>query len=479
MPNFLKIISITLLFCNINNALSSEIFLLNPNSIKEELKKNPARIKEIENYFINSKISNNDILENFDPKLTGSYSYEKTKQSFQNFFPSISPYTNFTTAIEKSFQSGIDTKIGNISYRRKYVSNRPETRNALFFKTSIDLYKNFFGKTSKSKVKNAAFQIEISDLQRQIDSKIFQFLVLKTYYDLVLNQESINISERLLKLSKKQFKDLQKKFKSKIADIDDVERQKIEVTTRHSKILSLKKEREFYLKQLRRQLPNLSQKKIKLSKYNYDQIERKFLDLTFSISSKISTPKEYSLYDEILVKEKQSYQMQKKINSTYSDIDVKLNAEIQKFDGNNSLSDSYDNISSNKDSQYYSVGAEIVIPLGRVKKNNERLKIKSSHLSYLTKKEKLLSELDSYHLDFVNNSYLLRESLKNQTINVKSSEIILNESRKKYKQARISLQRLIDDQNMLLETSLTKIAISRQFLDLIFNYLTIFTLLDV
>jgi len=124
---------------------------------------------------------------------------------------------------------------------------------------------------------------------------------------------------------------LQKKFKSKIADIDDVERQKIEVTTRHSKILSLKKEREFYLKQLRRQLPNLSQKKIKLSKYNYDQIERKFLDLTFSISSKISTPKEYSLYDEILVKEKQSYQMQKKINSTYSDIDVKLNAEIQKF----------------------------------------------------------------------------------------------------------------------------------------------------
>jgi len=134
---------------------------------------------------------------------------------------------------------------------------------------------------------------------------------------------------------------------------------------------------------------------------------------------------------------------------------------------------------SNKDSQYYSVGAEIVIPLGRVKKNNERLKIKSSHLSYLTKKEKLLSELDSYHLDFVNNSYLLRESLKNQTITVKSSEIILNESRKKYKQARISLQRLIDDQNMLLETSLTKIAISRQFLDLIFNYLTIFTLLDV
>ena len=147
--NILKIISTILLFCNINNALASDVFLLNPDSIEQQIAQDPARINEIENYFINSKINENTILEEFQPKLTGAYSYEETNQSFQNFFPVISPFTNFTTSIDKSFQSGIDTSIGNVSYRRKYANNRPETRNALFFSTSIDLYKNFFGRTSK------------------------------------------------------------------------------------------------------------------------------------------------------------------------------------------------------------------------------------------------------------------------------------------------------------------------------------------
>jgi len=477
--NILKIISTILLFCNINNALASDVFLLNPDSIEQQIAQDPARINEIENYFINSKINENTILEEFQPKLTGAYSYEETNQSFQNFFPVISPFTNFTTSIDKSFQSGIDTSIGNVSYRRKYANNRPETRNALFFSTSIDLYKNFFGRTSKSKVKNAKLQKEISSLQKQIDSKIFKFAILRIYYHLVLNQESINVSKKLLKLSEKQLADLRKKYQNKIANIDDVERQKMEVMTRRSRILSLEKTKEFYLKQLRQLLPNLSKKEIQLSKYDYDKIEKRFLKLFSYISSKDLAPKEYSLYDEILAKEKSSYKMQKKINSTHSDIDVKLNAEIQRFDGNNSLSDSYDNIPANKDDEYYAIGAEITIPFGKVRRDNEKLKIRSNYLSYLVKKEKLLSELNSYHLEFIKNSNLLQKSLKNQKISTKSSAIILKESRRKYKQARISLQRLIDDQNVDLENSLSRISIYEQFVDLIFNYLTIFTLLDV
>ncbi|MDA7705584.1 TolC family protein [Rickettsiales bacterium] len=459
--------------------MANDIFFLNPQTIKKEIFKDPARIKEIENYLINSKINENTILENFQPKITGAYSYEETNQEFENFFPVISPSTSFETAIEKTFQSGIEASIGNISTRRKFGTARPETRNALFFNTNIDLYKNFLGKTSKSQVKNVKLQKQIANLQKQIDSRIFEFAVLKIYYDLILNSESIRISEKLLKLSQKQLKDLQKKYNNKIANIDDVERQRIEVISRDSKILSLKKEKEIYLKRLRQLLPNLSDKNIKLSKYNYNQIERKFLSLTDMISSKNKAPKEFTLYDEILKKEKKSYKMQKKINSTHSDIDISLNAQIQRFDGNNSLSDSYENIPSNKDDEYYSIGAKVIIPFGKVKKENEKLKIKSSHLSYLIKKEQLLSELDSYHLEFISNAKLLQKSLKNQKISAKSSKIILNESRKKYKQARISLQTLIDDQNMDLETSLSSISISQRFLDLIFNYLTIFTLLDV
>tara|TARA_Y100000385_G_scaffold75583_2_gene76494 strand:+ start:936 stop:2366 length:1431 start_codon:yes stop_codon:yes gene_type:complete len=475
----IKIISIIVLFCNINNLFAYDIFLLNPESLKAEIEKDPARIKEINNYFINSKINENNILEEFQPKLIGSYSYQETNQEFKNFFPVVSPFTNFKTSLEKSFQSGVTASVGNISYRRKYGNTRPETRNALFLSTSIDLYQNFLGKKSKSEVKNAQLKREINSLQKQIDGKIFQFLVLKIYYNLVLNQESIQISKKLLRLSEKQLKDLKQKYNNKISAIDDVERQRMEVMNRRSRILSLKKSRELYFKSLRQLLPNLSDKKIKLDTYSYDKIENIFLALTSIIVTNNQTPKEFTLYDEILKKEKKSYKMQKIINSTHGDIDFKLNAEIQRFDGNNSLSNSYENITTNKNDEYYSIGAEVTIPFGTVKKQNEKLKIRSSYLSYLIKKEQLLSQIDSYHLEFVVNAKLLQKSLENQKISSKSSRIILNESRKKYEQARISLQRLIDDQNMSLETSLSRIAISEQFLDLIFDYLTIFTLLDV
>jgi hypothetical protein len=87
--------------------------------------------------------------------------------------------------------------------------------------------------------------------------------------------------------------------------------------------------------------------------------------------------------------------------------------------------------------------------------------------------------LDIYHLEFIANVKLIYKSLENQRISAQSSKIILNESRKKYKQARLSLKRLLDDENMDLETSLSRISISESFLDIIFDYLTIFTLLDV
>lgn len=475
----IKIISFILLFCNINNALASDVFFLNPKSLKSEIQKDPARIKEIQNNLINSQINENNILEEFQPELTGSYSYQKTNQSFQNFFPVVSPLSNFETAIEKEFQSGIKASIGNISYRRKYGNNNPEIRNALFFSTSFDLYKNFLGRISKSKVRNAKLQKEINLLKQKIGSKIFELAILRIYYKLILNNEAIIISSKLLKLSKRQLRDLQKKYDNKIATIDDLERQRIEVISRDSAILSLQKDRELYFKELRKLLPNLSNKDLKLSQYNYEEIERKFLKLSANIHKKKSAPKELTFYDDILLKEKKSYKMQKKILSTHSDIDIAFNAEIQRFDGNNSLNDSYQDIPANKDDKYYNIGAEITIPFGNIKKDNEKLKIKSRYLSYLIKKEKLLADLDIYHLEFIANVKLVYKTLENQRISARSSKIILSESRKKYKQARLSLQRLLDDENMDLETSLSRISISESFLDIIFNYLTIFTLLDV
>jgi outer membrane protein TolC len=475
----IKIISFILLFCNINNVLANDVFFLNSKSLKSEIQKDPARIKEIQNNFINSQINENNILEEFQPKLTGSYSYQKTNQSFQNFFPVISRLSNFATAIEKEFQSGIKASIGNVSYRRKYGNNIPETRNALFFSTNIDLYKNFLGRISKSKVKNVKLQKEINLLQQKIDSKIFELSILRIYYKLILNEEAILISNKLLQLSKKQLKDLQKKYNNKIATIDDLERQKLEVISRDNKILSLKKERELYFKDLKRLLPNLADNDLKLSQYDYQKIENNFLKLAANISARKSAPMELTFYDDILLKEKESYKMQKKIADTHSDTDIALNAEIHRFDGNNSLTDSYENIPANKDDKYYNIGAEITIPFGKIKKDNEKLKIKSSNLSYLIKKEKLLADLDIYHLEFIANVKLIYRSLENQNNSAKSSKIILNESHKKYNQARLSLQRLLDDENMDLEVSLSRISISESFLDIIFNYLTIFTLIDV
>lgn len=478
MSDFLKIIFILISFY-VHQANSQEIFILNPKSLKAEIANNPIRINEIESDLIDSQIDENDILETFSPQLVSKYQYQQTRQSFDNFFPVMSPYSEFEVGLEKTFQSGIEAAIGNMSYRRQYGAFSPESRNSLFIRTSIDLYKNFFGRTSKSQVKNAKLQSEISQIQSEIDKKIFEFLLLRTYYNIILNNEALKISKKILKLAQSQQKDLKNKLKNKIATIDDLQRQNLEILSEKAQILSLKKQRELYFKSLRELLPNISNKNLKLGDYNYDEIENKILKLILFIKSIDKTPLKYSLYDEILLKEKQAYKMQKKIDSTYNDIDVKLNAEFQRFNANRSLTDSYENIPSNSDSSYYNIGAEITVPFGKVLTKTEKLKNRSNYLSYIIKKEQLLSQLDAYHLEFIENANFLFSMIENQKSSSKSSKIILRESSKKYQQARISLQRLIDDQNNDLKTSLDRILISEQVLNLLFDYLTIFTLLDV
>lgn len=480
MKSLIKYSILTIYLLTLNKqacfAQSNETFLLNRETLFREALKKPPTIREIENSFIISKINENEILEQFDPVFESDISYGENNRSQRfSFIPIVSPTTNFSAGIKKKFTRGVTAGIYNISQRQKYGSLGVDTTNAVALQFSMDLYKDFFGRKSKAEISNAFYQKEIAKLQSQIDKRVFSINLYRTYLTIILKEEAIKISKKLLNLSKEQAKDIKKRYQNGIAQIGDLERQKLQVIDRKNEILLLKKEQQIYIRNLQELLPSIANKNIELSNYATKDLKQEIAIFINKISSKAQAPMEYTHYDEIVNYRYKAYLQQKKIDSTHSDMDLELYSEYRKSNTNDSLNDSYRNSPGNIQDNSYEVGLKLSIPFGAINEN-EALKNKLTKSSYLVNKHETFAKLNSYHIAIKQNLEYLKQALKNQGKNSQSFGVILKDSQKKYSQARIKLQDLIDDQNQNLLNKIFALDIEAEIVAQVCDYITVFTL---
>lgn len=347
----------------------------------------------------------------------------------------------------------------------------------------MDLWRDLFGRMSKAQIESAQLDSKRAEMEREISKKAFRLSLRRLYWSLVANNESMKISGELLKSAEKISGETAQRFRNSVAEADEVARYEALVATRRGSITYLQYQKESLLKQLQNLVPELSAKEIELGEYNVQGTIDEVLACTAGIATQPSVPYQYTTYDEIVNMIRQNKVARDKINSRYSDVDVKLfgtakstgvSSEPSGFNGNRgSIGDSIDDQKYNNRTGF-EAGVMFTLPLGDAKKNTERTKELYDQKRLQAALTNTDTQIVNVHTSFARQIGYLNEVVKAQRISSAALDRRFKLVRRKYEQARVSVNDLVQDQDALLSSELTTIDVRLQIINTLFDYLVVF-----
>jgi outer membrane protein TolC len=463
-------------------------------SLVQLAEKGAPRLDEIQSAFLASEVRYHEKKEDFAPELFGKGSYSETQErALIQFQPIFSPVKQAQLGVRKKFQYGVTTSAavsadqrsaGTTGFTGKFDN---ATTTVLSFSVQMDLWKDLFGRLEKTKLQNLALESRKSELEREIQIKSFKLSLRRTYWSLVANAEALKISQALLDTAKSQSSDTQKRFKNAVAEADEVARYRAQVASREGTLLYLKYQREALTKQLKNLLPELATADITLAKYDLNQTLESVLACTATVAAEKDIPYHFTKYDEVTTLLKKIKSNSRVINSRYADADVKLFGTVKatgvgseqvgagspaSFVG--SYGSAWDDMSSTNRSGY-EVGVAFTLPLGKVKETTQKTKELYDDKRLDAAINSSNARVINTHTELIQSTRYLADVIKSQKTNSEELQKRLKFSRRKYEQARVSVSDLVNDQDALLSAQLTTIDTQLQILNVLFDYLAIYT----
>ena len=488
MKKLFKLLQLLIVFLTFST--QAETFLLSEASIKELSMKGAPQMDQIEAAFYNASYREGEVVQKYSPELFGRGSYSDTNErAIIPFQPIFGPIKQAQIGVRKNFKEGIETSAYVITDQRS-ASNpfigqvENATTTTLAFTTQIDLWKNLLGRVSKAELENSALEKQRSEIEKEIQLKTFITSLRRVYWSLVANKESSKISEELLKTAQKQLNEAKLRLKNAVAEADEVARYEAQLASRQGTLLYLKYQKETFLKQLRNLLPELGNKEIELDQYDLSKTLSEVFACTETISQKKMTPYQFTKFDEAVSLLKSIKSNNALMNSRYADPDIKFFATIKSTGvGSEEVSNGYtrgsfgDSIKDQTEQNRtgYETGVNFSYPLGNVKESTKRVK----ELYDLKRLDASINSIDaqvvSTHQELSRSVMLLTDVIRTQKI---SSEQLLKRlklMRRKYEQARVSVDELVFDQDALLRSELITVETQLQILNTLFDYFIIYT----
>ncbi len=413
----------------------------------------------------------------FRPSLFSGMSYLKTNENpFITFQPVISPLTYFEVGVQKKFKRGIDSKVTLTTDRREFdLAGVPETRGITYaaLELTIDLWKNFLGRSDQANLKSLEALWQQSKVQQQIGTHNFLIQLRQIFWNTMALEESIKISDKLYRTALRQEGDALQRYKSSVADKGELARYRAQTATRSSQVTALKYQKEQSLRQLKTLVGDLKQQELELPEVNLSRMIKNVTQCVLTINSYKKVPLENTLYDELNAEIDKYQQQQKTLAKTYSDVDVKLTAQGFTRAASGSVSDSFsDAFAENR--QGFQVGLNVSVPLGH--KKTERQKEQLADQEGLLRQQEISQQLAATH-DFIRRSvnYLMK-TIDDQKRSKSNLQIRIKDMRRKYKQGRVSVTDYINDQDALLKTELDLVQTKNSILQTLLNYFSFFGL---
>lgn len=448
---------------------------INEKILWENIIKSSPTVMQLEASFLGQEFQHSSFKDNFNTNFEFNGYYAQTKEKQLNrYVPVTSPIQQYSLGIKKNTLGGM--QVGAKLYTSQTSNNffTKGTTSGISAQIALDLYKDIGGKISKARNENLKLSKEISQIDSQIKIKSFFSNVRKLYWALVANNESMKLTQELIKHSQKQVEEALKRLKSRVADEGEVSQYQSQLASRQSQMLYLQYQRENIFQQIKEFLPDFSDKEIQLGKYNIDETVNNVLACTVQIKSFNQTPLDYTKLDELVVLLKNQYSQEEKITDTYSDMDLKLMGQYDSIGKDFSFSDSFTDLSDNGKSAF-NVGLQLTIPLGSNIKDSREIKKKLDKKRYISQIDSNIAKMQAYHTQLVKSIDLLRKVVAAQKQNTLYLEKSLRTSQKKYNQARINVQQLVQEQDMYLQSSLQEIDVKTQVINTLLDYFSVFT----
>ncbi len=489
MSNVLKLTSF-LAIVALSGPSFAESIVLTEDSVQALARKGSPRLDEIEAAFLSVSLDQNELRERFAPELFGKYGHAETRErALVRFQPVFSPIDQAQIGVRKNLSHGISTSASIVTDQRSAAPTaftgrfRNATTTTANFTMQMDLWRDLFGRMSKAELESAELKTKRAELEKNIAQKTFRLSLRRLFWSLVANNESMKISQELLSSAEVLAKETTQRYKNSVAEADDVARYQALVATRQGSVTYLQYQKEALIKQLQNLVPEFNGKEISLGKYDIPQTISEVLACTASIASEPKIPYQNTSYDEIVNMIRKDRDQRNLINSRYSDIDVKLYGTAKTTGvsaeptGTNATRGSYggsidDQTDHNRTG--YEVGVMFTMPLGDAKKDTQKTK----ELYDQKRLDAALNANETYmmssHTSFARTISYLNDVVKAQRISSEQLNKRLRLMRRKYEQARVSVNDLVQDQEAYLSSELTTIDVRLQIINTLFDYLVVF-----
>lgn len=476
-------------FFSISLSTFSASIELSEDFLAQIAKKGSPGLMQIEAAFLGAQVREGEVNELFSPELFGRAAYAETNEkAIISFIPIWSPTKQAQLGLRQNFTGGLSAEAAVSTDQRSAVTAASKYRNisttTLSFTLQMDLWKDLFGRMSSAQLESSQLEAKRAELERDIQTRTYNISLRRLYWSLVANQESLKISEELLKTAQKQASETNQRFRNSVAESDEVARYEAQVASRQGTLVYLEYQKEIYLKQLRNLLPELSNSELTLGEYDLSKTFDKVMACTATIASESKVPYQFTKYDEATEMIRKVRANAATLNSRYDDPDVKLyglvkttgvdseqaTPTVNRGSYGGSVEDFQDN-----NRRGYEVGLSFTMPLGDAKTQTQKSKELYDQKRLSAAIENSDSQVINTHQQLVKQVSLLNEVIRSQKINSEQLAKRLKFMRKKYEQARASVNDLIQDQDALLSSELTSIETKLMILNVLFDYLAIYT----
>ncbi len=459
-------------------SLSSQAqFLLTESEVINMAQKTSPVSQEIEAGKQANRAQEFAVKSQYDPKLQASYSYFSSKENaIIQFAPVFQPQKLFNLGVSQKTSLGttINTQVYSqqISTANGLIDNA--TQVGVQLGVEIDIWKNILGRLDRSQLKSAKINQKISSLQANIDQHSFVLDVRKLYWSLVANELSLNLSQELVKTATSQWAESKKKLREGLGDSGDVARNQAQLESRKSSVLFFSYQKELMIGQLKSMLPFLNAKTISLDGREAQDIEGAARRCMGEILAQNKMDPQYSRFDDIvgLLDEQQDHEM--RLAKSTDSFDVKLKARYQASGVDNSHDAAYNQL-TDQFRNGYEVGVALQVPLGGDLSRSQASQVSATQNRFEAQKSKISLQLKSEHQKIQKAISLLVGASKSQGATVDSLRTSLKRTQKKYRQARVSLNTYVLEQDNLFGSELQLIDTKRQILHLLLDYFKLFS----
>ena len=412
----------------------------------------------------------------FDPKLSGSYSYASSREdAIIQFFPVFRPQKNMQIGLEQKISYGATVKTGVFSQQLNtadgFINNATQVGAQLG--VEIDIWKNFLGRLDRSQLQSKKISRQVSELQSQINKRSFVLDVRKVYWSLVAIENSLDLSKQLVTTAKKQLRDSKKRNREGLSDRGDIARNQAQLQSRESSVLFFSYQRELLISQLRSLLPGLSRQDVRISR-NIGGIEQKVRRCVGMIAINKELQTQHTDYDEIVKLLNDQKEHELRVAGATDSLDIKLQAQYQTSGVSESHSEAFDRLTDDFKNGYQ-VGVAVNIPLGGDLSKSRSSRVAAIDHRMSAQKQQIDLLLMAEHRKNRKAMKLLTTALSSQSETVKSLTKSLKSTERKYRQARVSLNSYILEQDNLFNMQLQTIDTKRQVMHFLLDYFKTFS----